>query len=172
MPADADTRSMPEIAVTHRTVPRALAVLPGLVVAACVRVLTLATPPIPVRMVAAAVIALACWTAYRLLTASLTVGEGGVHVRGVMYDADIPWADLHSVQVEPSNGPIRFLLWGMVTPRTVTLVCSNKMLRPVGMLSGPDDEDVDRAVGAMRVRSGVWRPPVQRQSAEDGVSVG
>ncbi|MBV9097297.1 MAG: hypothetical protein JO079_04485 [Frankiaceae bacterium] len=163
---------MPEIAITHRTVPRALAVLPGLLVAACVRVLTLGMPPVALRAAAAAVIALACWTSYRLLTAAVTVGDGGVRVRGVLYDAEIPWDDLHSVAVEPSVGAVRFLLWGMVTPRTVTLVCTGRVLRPVGMISGPDDEEVDRAVGAMRVRSGVWRVPAQREPAEDGVSVG
>ena len=162
---------MPEIAVSHRSVPRALAVLPGLLVAACVRVFTLGTPPIPLRVAAAAAIALACWTSYRLLTASLTVGESGVRVRGVFYDADIPWADLHSVTVEPATGAVRFLLWGMVTPRAVTLVCNDRVLRPVGVLSGPEDEEVDRAVGAMRVRSGVWRVPVQREAVDDGVSV-
>ena len=161
---------MPEIVVTHRTVPRALAVLPGLAVVACVRALTLGTPPIPLRVAAAAVIALACWTSYRLLTASVTVGESGVRVRGVLYEADIPWADLHTVSIAPAGGAVRFLLWGMVAPRAVTLVCSGRILRPVGMLSGPDDEDVDRAVGAMRVRSGVWRVPAQRQAADEGVS--
>lgn len=163
---------MPDIAVSHRSVPRALAVLPGLLVVACVRVFTLATPPIPLRVGAAAVIALACWTSYRLLTASLTVGDSGVRVRGVFYDADIPWADLHTVTVEPATGAVRFLLWGMVSPRSVTLVCSGRVLRPVGILSGPEDEEVDKAVGAMRVRSGVWRVPVQRESIDDGVSVG
>lgn len=137
--------------------------LPGLLVAACVRVLTLGTPPIPLRLAAAVVIALACWTAYRLLTAAVTVGDAGVRIRGVLYDAEIPWADLHTVTVAPSTGAIRFLLWGMTTPRTVTLVCSDRILRPVGLLSVADDEDVDRAVGAMRVRSGVWRVPVQRE---------
>jgi len=163
---------MSEIVVTHRTVPRALAVLPGLVVAACVRALTLGAPPVPLRAAAAAVIALACWTSYRLLTASVTVGESGVQVRGVLYDADVPWDDLHTVSVEPAGKAVRFLLWGMAAPRAVTLVCSGRILRPVGMLSGPDDEDVDRAVGAMRVRSGVWRAPTQRQPADESVSVG
>src|SRR5438067_13039717 len=102
---------MPEIVVTHRTVPRALAVLPGLVVAACVRALTFGTPPVPLRVAAAGVIAIACWTSYRLLTASVTVGESGVQVRGVLYDADVPWHDLHTVTVEPSVGAVRFLLW-------------------------------------------------------------
>jgi hypothetical protein len=163
---------MPEIVVTHRTVPRALAVLPGLLVVACVRALTLGTPPIPIRVAAAAMIALACWTSYRLLTASVTVGEAGVRVRGVLYDADIPWQDLHTVTLEPSGGAVRLLLWGMIAPRTVTLVCGDRILRPVGMLSGPEDEEVDRAVGAMRVRSGVWRVPAQRPPVDEGVSVG
>lgn len=158
---------MPEIAVAHRTVPRALAVLPGLLVAACVRVFTLGTPPVPLRVSAAAVIALACWTSYRLLTASVTVGESGVRVRGVLYDAEIPWDDLHTVTVAPATGAVRFLLWGMITPRAVTLVCNDRILRPVGMLSGPEDDEVDRAVGAMRVRSGVWRVPMQREPDHD-----
>lgn len=153
-------------------VPRALAVLPGLLVAACVRVFTLGTPPTPLRVTAAAVVALACWTSYRLLTASVTIGESGVRVRGVLYDAEIPWADLHKVTLEPTVGTVRFLLWGMVTPRTVTLVCNGRILRPVAMLSGPDDEDVDRAVGAIRVRSGVWRVPVQREPVEDRTPAG
>jgi hypothetical protein len=163
---------MPEIVVTHRTVPRALAVLPGLLVAGCVRTLTLGTPPVALRAGAAALVALACWTAYRLLTASVTVGESGVRVRGVLYDADVPWADLHSVSLDDATGPVRFLLWGILSVRTVTLVCSGRILRPVAMFSGPDDEEIERAVGAIRVRSGVWRAPVQRQPADDGVSVG
>jgi hypothetical protein len=167
----ADTVSMPEIVITHRTVPRALAILPGLLVAACVRTLTLANPPIALRLGAAALIAIACWTSYRLLTAAVTVGEAGVRVRGVTYDADIPWADLHSVSVDDAGGPVRFLLWGIVTARTVTLVCSGRILRPVAMLSAPDDEDVERAVGAIRVRSGVWRVPTQREPEKDGISV-
>jgi len=163
---------MPEIVVTHRAVPRALAILPGLAVVACVRVMTLGTPPIAVRLTAAAAIALACWTSYRLLTASVTVGETGVRVRGVLYDAEVPWADLHTVTLEPATGAVRFLLWGVMSPQTVTLVCQGRMLRPVGMLSGPDDEDVERAVGAIRVRSGVWRVPVQREPADETLSVG
>jgi hypothetical protein len=162
---------VPEIVVTHRTVPRALALLPGLVVAACVRVLTLGTPPTPIRVAAAAAVALACWTSYRLLTASVTVGDAGVQVRGVLYDADIPWDDLHTVEVEPATGAIRFLLWGMVNARAVTLVCKGRILRPVGMVSGPEDDDVDRAVAAMRVRSGVWRVPTQREHSDESVSV-
>ena len=162
---------MPEIVVTHRTVPRALAILPGLVVAACVRTLTLASPPVVLRLAAAAVIALACWTSYRLLTAAVTVNDTGVRVRGVLYDADIPWSDLHSVTVDDTGGAVRFLLWGILTVRSVTLVCSGRILRPVAMLSGPDDEDVERAVGAIRVRSGVWRVPTQREPETDGVSV-
>lgn len=172
MRPNGDTCSVPEISIAHRTVPRALALLPGLLVAACVRVLTLGTPPIPLRAAAAAVIALACWTSYRLLTATVTVGDGGVRVRGVLYDADIPWEDLHTVTVEQTAGAVRFLLWGMVAPRTVTLVCTDRILRPIGMVSAPDDEEVDRAVGAMRVRSGVWRVPTQREPAQDGISVG
>jgi hypothetical protein len=171
-PLRPETVLVPEIAIAHRTVPRALAVLPGLLVVASVRLLTLGTPPVPLRAAAAAAIALACWTSYRLLTASVVVGDAGVRVRGVLYDAEIPWDDLHSVSVEPADGPVRFLLWGMVAPRAVTLVCNGRILRPVGMLSGPDDEEVDRAVGAIRVRSGVWRVPSQREPAEDGVSVG
>lgn len=163
---------MAEIAVTHRVVPRALAILPGLLVAACVRVMTLGTPPVEVRVAAAAAIALACWTSYRLLTASVTVAEAGVRVRGVLYDAEIPWDELHSVTVAPAAGAVRFLLWGMVTPQAVTLVCRGRILRPVAMLSVPEDEDVDRAVGAIRVRSGVWRVPTQRQPADDHASVG
>src|SRR4051812_14990465 len=105
VPATARTLiPVPDLVVTHRTVPRALAILPGLVVAACVRTLTLASPPVALRVAAAAVIALACWTSYRLLTAAVTVGDAGVRVRGVLYDADIPWADLHSVSVEDTGG--------------------------------------------------------------------
>ena len=167
----ADTDTMPEIVVTHRAAPRALAIVPGLAVVACVRVMTLGTPPIAVRLAAAAVIALACWTSYRLLTASVTVGESGVRVRGVLYDAEIPWTDLHTVTVAPATGAVRFLLWGVMSPQTVTLACRGRILRPIGLRAGPDDEDVERAVGAMRVRSGVWRVPTQRQSADESLSV-
>jgi hypothetical protein len=167
----ADTRSMPEIEVRDRTVTRAMALLPALVIAVCVRVLTLGTPPLALRLVAAGVIALCCWTSYRLLTASVTVTDAGVRVRGVMYDADVPWDDLHAVNVQPAGAAVRFLLWGMIAPRSVTLVCNGRILRPIGMLSGADDDDVDRAVGAMRVRCGVWRVPVQRTPADEGVSI-
>ena len=163
---------MPEIVIAHRAVARVLALLPALVLAGCVRVLTLATPPVPLRVIASGVIALACWTSYRLLTASVTIAEAGVRVRGVLYDADIPWADVRTVNVEPASGPVRFLLWGMVEAQSVTLACTGRILRPVALFTGPDDEEVERAVGAIRVRSGVWRVPVQRQPDNDGVSVG
>jgi hypothetical protein len=157
---------VPEIEISHRVVPRVLAILPAVVVALSVRVLTLGSPPVALRLAAAGVVAVACWTAYRLLTAKVTVTEDGVRVRGVLYDADVSWAELDTVIVRPASWPVRLLMWGVLRPQSVALSGASKVLSPIAMLSAPDDEEVDRAVGAMRVRSGAWRVPVQRDSEE------
>jgi hypothetical protein len=153
---------MPEIVVSDRIVPRALAVLPAVVLAACVRVLTLGTPPLAARLAAAAVVVLTCWSAYRLLTAAVTVTDAGVRVRGILYDAEVPWSDVASVEVVAAPTFVRAMLWGVLAPHAVVLRCAGRTLRPVGMLSTPDDEDVERAVRAITVRCGAWRMPAQR----------
>jgi hypothetical protein len=145
--------------ISDRAIPRVLAVIPAIVVALAVRVLTLGTPPIVVRLGAAGVVAVACWTAYRLLTVRVTVGEDGLHVRGVLYDADVSWAQLDAVIVRPASWPVRLLLWGIVKPHTVSLAGPAKVLRPVALLSGPDDDAIDRVVGAIRARSGARLMP-------------
>jgi hypothetical protein len=151
-----------EIVVADRAVPRVLALLPGLAVVVAVRLLTLGAPPVPVRVVAAALIALAGWTAYRLLTASVTVGDRGVRVRGVFYDADVAWAELESVSVDRSGWALRTLLYGVFEPHTLLLSARGRRLRPVAALSRVDDEAVARAVGAMQVRLGAWGVPQPR----------
>ena len=146
-----------DIVISDRVIPRLLAVLPAIVVAVCVRVLTLGSPPIGARLAAAAAVALACWTGYRLLTVKVSVSEAGVHVRGVFYEADISWAQLDGVIVQPSSVAVRLLLWGIVKPQSVVLTGAARALRPVALISAPDDDAIDRVIGAIKVRSGAWR---------------
>ncbi|MDQ1706662.1 MAG: hypothetical protein QOF18_3028 [Frankiaceae bacterium] len=160
-----------QIVISDRTMGRVLALLPGLVVALAVRVLTLATPPLGIRVAAAGAVALACWTAFRLLTSKVTVGDLGVRVRGVLYDADIPWAHLESVDVSPSGRPLRLLVWGVMQPHTLRLRTGSRTLRPVAAITTVDDEGLERAIGAMRVRSGASGIPQQRQPQESVTSV-
>jgi hypothetical protein len=150
---------MDDIVIRDRTVARVLALLPALVVAVCVRVLTLGSPPVAIRVLAAAAVAGCCWTAYRLLTASVTVSESGVRIRGVFYDADVTWEEVMTVERATSGPMLRLLVWGVMSPHSVALVGRSRTLRPVALLSGADDDEVDRAVGAIRVRAGAWRLP-------------
>jgi hypothetical protein len=58
------------------------------------------------------------------------------------------------------------MLWGVLQPRAVVISGGGRRLRPIGMVSGHDDDDVERAVGAMQVRCGAWRVPAQRTPAD------
>jgi hypothetical protein len=154
---------MSEIVVRDRVVPRVIAVLPAAVVALAIRILTIGTPPAAVRVAAAALVALACWTAYRLMTVKVTIGAEQVHVRGVFYEAEIPYGDLHAVQHAEPSWAVRALVWGTMQARAVTLVAANRRMRPLALLSVADDVDIDRAVDAMLVRTGACRVPAQRK---------
>jgi hypothetical protein len=163
---------MTEIVVSDRVVARLLAVVPAVVIAIAVRIMTLGTPPAALRIVSAAAVALACWTAYRLLTVKVTIGDSGVVVRGVFYDAEIGYDDLRSVNHSEAHLIVRALIWGAMKARAVTLVGAGRTMRPLALLSFAEDMDIDRAVDAMLVRTGAYRVPVQRQSTETGVTAG
>lgn len=152
--------------ISDRTMGRVLAVLPAVVVAVAVRVLTLAEPPVALRVAAAAVIALSCWVGYRLLTARVTVGDHGVEVRGVLYEALIPWTDLDSVDLLPSGRPLRALVWGVMQPHTLRFASGTRTLRPIATITHADDEELARAMGAIRVRAGAWNIPAQREAKD------
>lgn len=160
---------MTEIVVSDRVVPRLLAVVPAVVVVIAVRVMTLGTPPAAVRVAAACAVALACWTAYRLLTVKVTVGATGVVVRGVLYDAEIGYGDLSTVTHSEPNLVVRVLVWGTMKARAVTLEAAGRKMRPLALLSFAEDMDIDRAVDAMLVRTGACRVPAQRRPSESTV---
>jgi hypothetical protein len=161
-----------EIVVRDRVVPRILALLPAIAVAIAVRVMTLGSRPEPLRVAAAAVVALACWTAYRLLTVRVTVADHGIVVRGVFYDAEIGYDDLHAVAHSEPSLPVRVLIWGTMKGRAVTIEAAGRRMRPLALLSFADDVDIDRAVDAMVVRTGARRRvPAQRQPNESGARV-
>jgi hypothetical protein len=157
---------MPEIVVTDRVVPRILAVLPAVVIAVCVRVLTLGTPPAAVRLVAAAAVALAAWVGYRLLTVRVVVGDASIQVRGVFYDADIDYSEIADAEETSPHWAVRAVVWGLLRPTAVRLRTSSAALRPLALISAPDDEDVAKLLHAIRARSGAWRMPTQREPAE------
>jgi hypothetical protein len=160
-----------EIVVRDRVVSRVLAVIPAVLVAVAVRVMTLGSPPAPLRVAAACVVALACWTAYRLLTVSVTIGPDAVLVRGVFYDAHIGYGEVATVTHGEPSLAVRALVWGVMQARAVTLVAAGRAMRPLALLSVADDIDIDRAVDAILVRTGACRVPAQRQPAETGASV-
>jgi hypothetical protein len=152
-----------EIVVRDRIVPRMVAVVPAIVVAVAVRVMTLGTPPAAIRVLAACSVAMACWTAYRLLTVRVTIGSHAVAVRGVFYDAEVSYDDLRGVSHDEPGLAVRALVWGTMKTRAVTLVGPNRTVRPLALLSFHDDIDIDRAVDAILVRTGACRVPAQRQ---------
>ena len=158
---------MEEILASERTMGRLLALLPAVVIGVCVRVLTLTGASLPLRAAAAGVVAVAAWTSYRLLTARLAVDESGVTVRGVFYDAEIPWADLRSAEIQPANRVVRGLVWGVMQPHHIELRTSGAILRPVVAIGPADDDEMRRAVGAIRARLGSRHIPQQRVSADD-----
>lgn len=160
---------MSEIVVRDRVVARLLAVIPAVVVVLAVRVLTLSTPPAVIRALAAGGIAVACWTAYRLLTVKVTIRDTEVHVRGVFYDADISYAELRSITHDQPGLAVRALVWGAMRARAVTLVAAGRKMRPLALLSFAEDMDIDRAVDAILVRTGAFRIPTQRQPSQAGV---
>ena len=142
---------------------RLLAVLPAIAVAVAVRVLTLGSPSLAVRVLSAAGIACAAWVAYRLLTSRVVVTEAGVEVRGIFYEGEIRWNDLEAVEVTAASRPLQALVWGVMKPESLVLHCRSRTLRPIAAVCPSDDEDLLRALGAIRVRLGAWGIPAQRQ---------
>jgi hypothetical protein len=160
--AAAKISGVERIVISDRTMARILALLPAVVVAIAVRVLTLRQPPLAARLGAAAAIALASWVAYRLLTARVVVGDAGVEVRGVLYEGELRWSDLEAVETGPAPRAIRALVWGVMKPHGLVLRGRTRTLRPIAAVCHADDEDLMRALGAIRVRLGAWGVPVQR----------
>jgi hypothetical protein len=167
----ADNSGMPQILIADRTMARVLALLPALAIAVAVRLLTLGSPVLAVRVVAAAGIAIGAWIAYRLLTSRVTVSEGGVEVRGVFYEGQLTWTELETVEVVPASRPIRALVWGVMQPQALVLRGRTRTLRPIAAVCRADDEDLLRAFGAIRVRLGAWGIPGQRTAQESVTSV-
>lgn len=153
---------MQEIVIADRTMARVLALLPALAIAIAVRLLTLGTPALTVRVIAAAGIAVGAWIAYRLLTSKVTVSDGGVVVRGVFSEGQIAWSELETVEVVAAPLHLQALVWGVMQPHALVLHGRTRSLRPVAAMCRPDDEDMARAVGAIRVRLGAWGIPAQR----------
>jgi len=147
---------MDDIVIRDRVGARLLAVVPAIAVVVAVRVVTLAQPPEAVRVAAAGGVAVAAWVAYRLLTAKLVVGESGLHVRGVFYEADVSWLDLDEVSRAPSGWPLRFLVWGVFSPETLTVRAAGRRLRPVAAIGRADDDELRRVVHAVQLRQGQW----------------
>ena len=150
---------MEEIVITDRTMARVLAVLPAIVVAVAVRLLTLGHPPLALRLGAAAGIAIACWVAYRLLTARVVVDEAGLEIRGVFHEGRVLWTDLDSVETGPASLGLRMLVWGVIKPHGLVLRGRTRTLRPIAAVCRDDDEDLIRALGAIKVRLGAWGSP-------------
>lgn len=157
--SDADSAEnvqMDEIVITDRTMARVLALLPAIVVVVAVRVLTLGTPPMAARLGAAAAVALASWVAYRLLTARVVVDETGLEIRGVFHEGRVLWADIDSVEAGPAALGLRLLVWGVIKPHGLVLRGRTRTLRPIAAVCRDDDEDLMRALGAIKVRLGAW----------------
>lgn len=152
--------------MSERVMTRVLAVVPAVLVAVAVQTLTRTAPPLAVRVAAAGVIAISCWVAFRLLTAKLVVTGEGLQIRGVLYDADVPWSDLHGVDVAPAPRAMRALVWGLIHPQTVVVRTGTRTLRPVACMSGSDDRQVLIAVRAIEARTGTLRVPAQRHPDE------
>jgi hypothetical protein len=155
---------MEEIVASERSLGRMLALLPAVVVGVCVRLLTLGSTPLALRLVAAALVAAACWSAYRLLTARIVVDAEGIHVRGVLYDADLPWTQVRSASVVPAARPLRAMVWGVMQPHTLELhTTSATRLRPVVTLGPSDDHELRLVMGAIRAYLSSVNVPMQRQ---------
>jgi hypothetical protein len=162
---------MEQILASERGFGRMLALLPAVVVGICVRGLTLGTAPVALRVAAAALIAGACWTAYRLLTARLVVDGDGVHVRGVLYDADIPWSMVERADVVPAARPLRALVWGVMKPHTLELHTGPARIRPVVTLGAADDHELRLVMSAIRAYlTSSADVPAQRRAQEPTLS--
>lgn len=157
---------MGEIVVRDRMLGRVLAILPAVVIALCVRVLTLGSPPAFARAAAAAVVAGAAWSAYRILTANVKVTAEEVHVRGILYDARVPLTEVQTVSLVAAPLFVRALMWGVVQPRAVRLATAHKALRPLALLSVADDDEVERAMRALMIHCGTRIVPAQRESED------
>jgi len=145
-----------QIVITDRTMARVLALLPAIVVAVAVRLITLGQPPLALRLTAAAGIALASWIAYRLLTARVVVDETGLEIRGVFHEGHVLWTNLDSVETGPASLGLRLLVWGVIKPHGLVLRGHTRTLRPIAAVCRDDDEDLMRALGAIKVRLGAW----------------
>jgi hypothetical protein len=161
---------MDDIVIRDRPGARVLALIPAVVVVLSVRLLTLEAPPTWARVLAAGGIALAAWVAYRLLTANLVVGEDGLHVRGVFYEADVDWAELDEISRTPSGLPLRLLVWGVFSPETLTLRASGRRLRPVAAITRDDDDELRRVVQAVQNRLQGWSAPGPQVKDSTGAS--
>jgi hypothetical protein len=161
---------MDDIVIRDRAGARVLALLPGIVVVLSVRLLTLGNPPIWLRLLSAAAVALAAWVAYRLLTAKLVVAEDGLHVRGVLYEADVAWADLDEVSRTPSGLPLRLLVWGVFSPETLTLRASGRRLRPVAAITRDDDDELRTVMHAVQTRLRAWPGTTRPVEDSSGLS--
>ena len=158
----AENVGVEQIVITDRTMARVLALLPAIVVAVSVRILTLGQPPLAVRLGAAAGIALASWVAYRLLTARVVVDEAGLEIRGVFHEGRVLWSELESVDTAPAALGLRLLVWGVIKPHGLVLRGRARTLRPIAAVCRDDDEDLMRALGAIQVRLGAWGTPAAR----------
>lgn len=145
-----------QIVITDRTMARVLALLPAIAVAVAVRFLTLDNPSLAVRLGAAAGIALASWVAYRLLTARVVVDEAGLEIRGVFHEGRVLWSEIESVESLPASLGLRLLVWGVIKPHGLVLRGRTRTIRPIAAVCRDDDEDLMRALGAIRVRLGAW----------------
>jgi hypothetical protein len=166
----AENVQMEQIVITDRTMARVLAVLPAIVVAIAVRVLTLGQPPLAARVGAAAAIALSSWVAYRLLTARVVVDETGLEIRGVFHEGHVLWSELDSVETRPASLGLRLLVWGVIKPHGLVLRGRSRTLRPIAAVCRDDDEDLMRALGAIKVRLGAWGVP-SKQEPESAASL-
>lgn len=155
-PRSTDNGQVEQIVITDRTMARILALLPAVVVVVAVRVLTLGQPPLAARLGAAAAVALACWVAYRLLTARVVVDESGLEIRGVFHEGHVLWADIESVETGPAALGLRLLVWGVIKPHGLVLRGRNRTLRPIAAVCRDDDEELMRALGAIKVRLAAW----------------
>ena len=157
---------MQQIVIADRTMARVLALLPAVAIAIAVRLLTLGNPIVAIRVCAAAGIALAAWVGYRLLTSRVVVTDAGVEIRGVFSEGQIGWTELETAEVVAAPRLLRALVWGVMKPQGLILHGRTRTLRPIAAVCPPDDEDLIRALGAIRVRLGAWGIPNQREAQE------